>query len=486
MVLARKILKGTLALIAVFFCLLLAVLLLVDRGIPAALQPVPGATTSYVIRGAGVLTMDQNQTNEDWTVVVEDGVISAVGPHDSIVAPDGAEVIDGRGKTLLPGLIDMHVHLYDEAELAAFLSHGVTTVRNAGGMPFHLELQRRLETRTILGPRFLTSGAIINERGGRNANILQVMVDGPDEARAVVRRQYEQGYGSIKVYSNLALDSYAAILEEANRLHMPVFGHPVEGKPPQNDPLAKSSFDLLLDDDLVNLEHMESIVWHALDQDMDVDRARLLARKIASAGLAVDPTLIVHHNLTELTRTKGANLHRDEMEMFNPLVLLFDQGAFDFWAGYEGDNEVQLAEFYRRCVKIFHEEGVVLTVGTDSGAMATLPGSSVARELELFVRAGLSPIEALRSATVHPARLLGMGNKIGRILVGYEADLILVSGNPLVDVGVVEHPVGVMRGGFWSDQTDMAELHEAAKHPSLVRSLRHLVGLLLENQISSS
>lgn len=311
-------------------------------------------------------------------------------------------------------------------------------------------------------------------------------MDGPDEARAVVRRQYEQGYGSIKVYSNLALDSYAAILEEANRLHMPVFGHPVEGKPPQNDPLAKSSFDLLLDDDLVNLEHMESIVWHALDQDMDVDRARLLARKIASAGLAVDPTLIVHHNLTELTRTKGANLHRDEMEMFNPLVLLFDQGAFDFWAGYEGDNEVQLAEFYRRCVKIFHEEGVVLTVGTDSGAMATLPGSSVARELELFVRAGLSPIEALRSATVHPARLLGMGNKIGRILVGYEADLILVSGNPLVDVGVVEHPVGVMRGGFWSDQTDMAELHEAAKHPSLVRSLRHLVGLLLENQISSS
>jgi imidazolonepropionase-like amidohydrolase len=481
-VLVRKILKGTLALIAVFFVLLLAVLLLVDRGMPAALQPNPGAATSYVIRGASVLTMEQNQANEDWTVVVEDGVISAVGPDNSTVAPDGAEVIDGRGKTLLPGLIDMHVHLYDEAELAAFLSHGVTTVRNAGGMPFHLKLQRRLEARSILGPRFLTSGPIINEKGGRNANIIQVLVDGPDEARAVVRKQHEQGYGSIKVYSNLALDSYAAILEEAQRLHMPVFGHPVEGKPPLYEPMAKASFDLLLDDELVNLEHMESIVWHALDQDMDVGRARLLAKKISAAGLAVDPTLIVHHNLTELTRTKGANLHRDEMEMFNPLVLLFDQGSFDFWAGYEGDNEIRLAEFYRSCVKIFHEEGVILTVGTDSGAMATLPGSSVTRELELFVRAGLSPIEALKSATEHPARLLGLGDKIGRIQVGYEADLILVNGNPLVDIGVVEHPVGVMRRGVWSDQADMAELHEAAKHPSLIRSLRHLIGLLLENR----
>jgi imidazolonepropionase-like amidohydrolase len=163
------------------------------------------------------------------------------------------------------------------------------------------------------------------------------------------------------------------------------------------------------------------------------------------------------------------------------LVLLFDQGSFDFWASYEGDSEIRLAEFYLSCVKIFHEEGVVLTVGTDSGAMATLPGSSVTRELELFVRAGLSPIEALISATVHPARLLGMGDQIGRIRVGYEADLILVSGNPLADVAVVEHPVGVMRRGVWSDQADIAELHETAKHPSLIRSLRHLIGLLLEN-----
>lgn len=480
MVLAYKILKRTLGFMVVFFCVLLALLLLVDRDMPAVLQPDSGAATIYIIRGASVLTMEQNQASDDWTVVVEEGVITALGLDDSIVAPDGAEVIDGRGKTLLPGLIDMHVHLYDEAELAAFLSHGVTTVRNAGGMPFHLDLQRRLEARTILGPRLLTSGPIINELGGRNANILQVMVDGPDEARAVVRRQHEQGYGSIKIYSNLALDSYAAILEEAKRLHMPVFGHPVEGKPPPNDPMAKASFDLLLDDELVGLEHMESIVWHALDQEMDDDKARLLARKIAAAGLAIDPTLIVHHNLTELTRTKGAHLHRDEMEMFNPLVLLFDQGSLDFWASYGRDNEILLAEFYRRCVKIFHEEGVVFTVGTDSGAMATLPGSSVTRELELFVRAGLSPIEALKSATVHPARLLGMGDEIGRIRTGYKADLILVSGNPLVDVAAVEHPVGVMRGGIWFDQAEMMELHDTAKHPSMIRSLRHLIGLLLE------
>lgn len=422
MVLARRVMIATLVLIVLLFSLLLAVVSLVDRGMPAALEPDLGATTSYVIRGASVLTMEQNTIHENWAVVV----------------------------------------------------------RDAGGMPFHLELQDRLEANTILGPRLLTSGAIINERGGRNATILQVMVDGPDEARAVVRRQSEQGYGLIKVYSNLSLESYAAILEEAEKLDMPVFGHPVEGKPPANDPMAKASFDLLLDDGLVNIEHMESIIWHALDQDMNEDRARMLGRKMAAAGVVVDPTLIVHHNLTELTRTRGAHIQRAEMEMFNPLVLLFDQASFVFWANYERDNEIQLAEFYRRCVKIFHEEGVVLTVGTDSGVMVTLPGSSVTRELELFVRAGLTPFEALKSVTVHPARALELGDEIGQLRVGYTADMILVDGNPLADVSVVEHPLGVFQGGVWLNQGDLTELHEVAKHPSLVRSLRHLIGFLLE------
>ena len=115
MVLAYRILKRTLGFIVVFFCVLLALLLLVDRDMPAVLQPDSGAATIYIIRGASVLTMEQNQASDDWTVVVEEGVITALGLDDSIVAPDGAEVIDGRGKTLLPGLIDMHVHLYDEA-----------------------------------------------------------------------------------------------------------------------------------------------------------------------------------------------------------------------------------------------------------------------------------------------------------------------------------------------------------------------------------
>jgi imidazolonepropionase-like amidohydrolase len=479
MALVRRVLIAVLVLIVTLFSLLLVVLTFVDRGMPAALEPDMRATTSYVIRGASVLTMEDSTAHENWAVAVHDGVISALGPNDTIVTPDGAQVIDGQGKTLMPGLIDMHVHLYDEAELAAFLSHGVTTVRNAGGMPFHLELQDRLEASAILGPRFLTSGAIINEIGGRNANILQVMVDGPVEARAAVRRQFDNGYRMIKVYSNLSLESYAAILDEAEKLNMPVFGHPVEGKPPANDPMAKASFDLLLDDGLVDIEHMESIVWHALDQEMSEDKVRVLAQKMAAAGVVVDPTLIVHHNLTELTRTRGAHMQRDEMEMFNPLVLLFDQASIDFWSSYERDNEILLAEFYRRCVKIFHEEGVVLTVGSDSGAMVTLPGSSVTRELELFVRAGLTPLEALKSATTHPARALKLDDEIGQIREGFAADIILVDGNPLADISVVEHPVGVMRVGVWLNQTDLAELHEAAKHPSLVRSFRHLIGFIL-------
>ncbi len=465
--------------ILVIVTLLISILIFVQRGTPEALKPSLDQATAYVIQSVQVISMDQDQAQENWTVVVRDGVITDVGPDAEITLPSDAEIIDGNGKTLLPGLIDMHVHVYDEADLAAFLSHGVTTVRNNSGMPFHLTMQDQIENGRILGPRLFTSGPILNEIGGRNVNELQQLVDGPMEARAAVRQQYDQGFRSIKLYSNLSIASYEAILDEAAELNMPVFGHPVEGLPPADQPYGREPFDHVLDDNLVTLEHMESIVWHALNDEMDEDKARNLARRIAAAGIAVDPTLTVHQNLTALIRTAGAHAERDEMDMFNPLVFLVEAGTYDFWASYEGNDREQLNDFYRRCVQIFHEEGVKLVVGTDAQAMVTLPGSSVIRELELFVQAGLSPFEALRSATIIPAELLGLEGKTGMIQTGYRADLILVEGNPLNDVSVLEHPTGVMLNGVWLDQADLDDLHEAARHPSLLRTVRRVIPFLL-------
>jgi imidazolonepropionase-like amidohydrolase len=455
-------------------------ILFADRALPRILESVAERRGEYVFRNVRVLTMgDREGAHEGWSVAVADRRITAVGSADAVTGPAGAVVIDGGGRTLLPGLIDMHVHVFDEVDLAAYLAHGVTTVRNLGGMPFHIGLRDAVEAGRMLGPRLVTSGPIINQRGGRNSNLLQVLVDGPGEARAEVRRQFEDGFRLVKVYSNLSGESYQAILDEARRLGMQVAGHPVEGKPPAGSPRAKPQpFDDVLDDGLTTLEHMESIVWHALDDATDERAARALARRVAAAGQVVDPTLVVHDNLTRQVETRGAHAKREEMERFSPLVGLFEADKFDFWASYDGEDRSRLNAFYVRSTGIFHEEGVELVAGTDAGVMLTLPGTAMARELTLLVRAGLTPREALACATVNAARALGMEHEIGRILPGYRADFILVDGDPLERVGTVEHPWGVMRDGAWLDADARRALHRAAFEVSLVRSLRHGIGFV--------
>ena len=162
------------------------------------------------------------------SVLIQGGVIRAVGAPSAFSTPDGALVIDGGGRTLLPGLIDAHVHLWDEAELAGYLAHGVTSVRNMSGMPFHLGLKRRIEDGRILGPDFVTTGPILNSPGP-NAQANHKLVSTPEEGRAEVRAQHAAGYRVVKVYSNLHRDIYEAILDETRERDMGVVGHTPEG-----------------------------------------------------------------------------------------------------------------------------------------------------------------------------------------------------------------------------------------------------------------
>src|SRR5690606_3817657 len=137
-------------------------------------------------------------------------------------------VVDGDGRILIPGLIDAHIHLNDEAELAGYLAHGVTGVRNMSGYPFHLRLSERIASGKLLGPDFITTGPILNSPGP-NENVLQQTVTSGDEARAAVRAQHDAGYRALKIYSNLTTEAFEAIIEEANRLDMSVAGHSPEG-----------------------------------------------------------------------------------------------------------------------------------------------------------------------------------------------------------------------------------------------------------------
>lgn len=458
-------------------------LAIATTGYPAGLKPPRGAPDVTRIDNVRIVSMvpgaPVSETGK--SVLVEGGVIKAVGPAGDLATPAGARVVDGQGRTLLPGLIDAHVHVWDEAELAGYLAHGVTSVRNMSGMPFHLGLISRIEAGRILGPDFVTTGPILNSPGP-NAQANHKLLSTPEEARAEVRAEHAAGYRVIKVYSNLHRDIYEAILAEARRLDMGVVGHTPEGVRTEGVPEDKPfdiAFEEILDDGFATIEHTESIVWHGLRDRLDEDAMRALAARIAEAGVVVDPTLVAQANLVRVAESKGAYLTRPGTETLNPVEQMFEKDGQAFWAAQDPNaREAPRAAFYLKATRMLHEAGVPLITGTDAGIFTNIPGSSLTRELELLVQAGLTPHEALAAATVTAGPAIGLADA-GQIAPGFRANLLLVSGDPLADVSVVEHPSAVMSRGVWLDEAALEDLGEAARRTSIPRSARRVAATLL-------
>lgn len=456
------------------------------RGYPHALKPAP-VSPVLLIDNVRLVSMTPGapDAEENMAVLVIDGVIEKTGPAGSLSVPDAAQdvaVIDAAGKTLTPGLIDAHVHVWDEAELAGYLAHGVTGVRNMSGMPFHLPLQRRIAEGRILGPDFITTGPILNSPGANQQDNHWIVVTAA-EARAAVVKQYEQGYRELKVYSNLRREAYDAVMEEAAKRGMRISGHTPEGVREEGVPYDKP-FDIAFEKSLgrgfTTIEHVESIVWHGLRDELDEAAMRALAQKIAASGEAVTPTLIAHANLVRVAQSKGDYLHRPGAETVNPLYRMLDKGTFDYWSAMDpAPREAPRAAFYLRAAKMLHDAGVPLVAGTDAGIFTNIPGSAMTRELELLVEAGLTPYEALKTATANAGEVLGF-EKTGVIAPGWRANLILIDGDPLTDVGAVENPAGVMVGGKWLDEQKLEELKKGAAQTSLPRTARRAIAMLRE------
>jgi len=410
------------------------------------------------------------------SILIDDGIIKAVGPVAEVAAPPAARVVDGGDRVAMPGLVDMHVHLWDEAALGAYLAQGVTTIRNASGMPFHLRLAQDISAGEIAGPRLITTGPILNGNGP-NAQIIHQIVSSGEEARAAVRAQHDAGYRRIKVYSNLSREAYEAVRDEAKALGMTVMGHSPEGvrEPgmPQSRPF-NIAFEELLDDEFITFEHIETIVWHALRDAHDEAAAERLAARIATAGVAVDPTLLAFYNLMRVAETRGEYLNRPGVETINPLVVAQEQGNYDRWSGEAIAPARAAFEFYKRATKIFADAGVLIVTGSDAGIFTNIPGRSLIQELHLLSEAGLSHGEVLRAATQNAALALGEADRAGRIAPGHRADLILLDDNPLDDLDAAGRPAVVIAGGHVYDRAALDQLHEAASQADVARTQRNL------------
>lgn len=420
------------------------------------------------IRDVCVVTMQTPEVACGRTVVIDAGrVVDIHATGDGREAP-GERVIEGRGRYLMPGLADMHTHLglvlpQDgdptmadmESDLQLYLPNGVTAIRNMRATPGLLELRRRLQAGELLGPRLIASGPSLNtslpESFGPN-------VRNREEAVAAVRRQHNAGYDLIKVHQVLAQEAYNAVLDTAAELALPVAGHAQSDKP------------ALQSARLSSLEHAEEVA-ELLGDEGDFSTAPQVLETLRRGGVYVTPTLavfdMIHRYLTDpglaalyaRPDTRYASAYwRHAMQAERN----FFRGAFG--ADYENLAGV-LAEDSRRLQRItqqLQEAGVPLLLGTDAVGLLP-PGFSVHSELAMLVRSGLSPYEALRTATVNPALWAGLEGEAGVVAVGARADLVLLERNPLKDIHNSRSIEAVVREGRWLDRTALDAMLEARR-----------------------
>ncbi|UOR15687.1 amidohydrolase family protein [Qipengyuania aquimaris] len=424
---------------------------------------------SLLLRNVSILDLDGEQADltPGMSVLIENGRITKLAPAGEIEPDTATRVVEGDGRVVMAGLVDMHVHIWDRASLGAYLAHGVTTVRNASGMPLHLRLASKIEAGTLAGPRLLTTGPILNSPGP-NQQINHQFVTTAEEARAAVKSQHEQGYRHLKVYSNLTREAYEALLDEAASLDLTVMGHTPEGVRKKGMPAEmpfEIAFEEILDDGFVTIEHVESIVWHGLRDRHDEAAARALAKRIAAANVPVDATLLAFYNLLRVAETKGEYLGREGTGLMNPLLVATSKAEYDRWSNEDVPRNRAAFEFYKLMTKYLSEEGVLLVAGSDAGIFTNVPGMSLIDELELLEEAGLDRLEVLRAATINPAIVLGEEAIAGRVAEGQRADLILLDADPTADLATLRSVSAVVAGGKFHGRAALdAMLVEAAEH----------------------
>ena len=371
----------------------------------------------------GVLVPGQN-------VVVRGGRIVKVGDTLAVSVPPRAEVVDGRGKFLIPGLWDMHVHALFNGEVArtflpAFVANGVTGVRDMGGKLDVLRAARwAVLAGTLVGPRIVAAGVILDGLLPVDSAV-SFAVGTAEAGRAAVDSLARAGVDFIKVYTLLPRDAYFAVLREAARLHLSVAGHV---------PADVTTLEAA-DSGQRSIEHLRDEVEPLCKAATDPACVRLMGALRARRTWLV-PTLVV-------LRVKA--ILDDSSLVQDPRLTAVPALVRNAWEAIRTGKQGRPPAYWReRRARFFGElaltgaawrDSVPLLAGTDAGALYTYPGSSLHEELVQLVRAGLTPPAALRSATLAPAEFLGATDSLGVVAAGKVADLVLLGADPLADIG---------------------------------------------------
>jgi hypothetical protein len=386
----------------------------------------------------------------DQTVILHGNRIESVGSAASAKAPAGAQFIDGRGKTLLPGLWDMHAHVADNDGLLN-LAAGVTTVRDlANDIDTLLARRRRIEDLQEVGTRIVLAGVI--DGPGPYHGPTKVLVSTDDEARAAVDNYKRLGYVQIKIYSSVPPAVVPGIIQEAHRLGMRVSGHiPAEM---YADQCVELGYD--------EIQHANFLMLNFM-RDVTNTNTRSRFTVVAQRGAALDlqspemqsfvQLLLAHHTDLDPTLDVFEDMYMQGPgsipPAFQPVAdrlplqvrrQLLSSGL----AAAPGMQEIYQHSFQKMLAMIgmMYRAGIPIEDGTDE-----MPGFSLHRELELDVEAGLPPNRVLQDATLNAARIMSMDDDLGSIVPGKLADLDLITGDPVANIANVRNVVLTVKDG---------------------------------------
>ena len=391
------------------------------------------------------------------TLLVDGGRITAIGAAGQVAIPPGADVLTATGKFLIPGLWDMHVHTGDRSYFKLMVANGVTGARDMGGgapdandgcesiaAKELIGWREQVTTGTWIGPRLVLSGPAVSGTGAATSLPART----PKEARRAVDELRGLGVDFVKVYEKIPLPAYQALAAEAEKAKLPLAGHLPDETVSLSAAVAAGQR---------SIEHVREALLVCFTSDReellrffrddawpqaDVDRGLLLFGDCPAAIAALQrgttwltPTLVV----------EGAKVRVDDAEYVKDthrglLPASVRQGFNAYVARKRSQTEAGRRsdrlwwETQQRLVRRMHGAGVRLLAGSDAPCEGGVPGLSLHDELAALVDAGLSPLDALRTATWNPAAYLGRTSELGSVAVGKQADLVLLAANPLTEI----------------------------------------------------
>ncbi|MCW5957195.1 MAG: amidohydrolase family protein [Pyrinomonadaceae bacterium] len=432
-----------------------------------------GQTTAFV--GVSVIPMDRERVLANQTVVVRNGVIAEIGDAKKVKIPKDAVRVDGTGKYLIPGFVDMHTHLlsdddlpdkYAEDELKIMVANGVTTCRFMIGTPEQLVLRARSARNEIIAPTIWSASPHLTGREQGN----DFVVNTPEEAREAVRKSKAAGYDFIKITTYIKAEVYEAAVDEAAKQNIRVVGHAdsrfvgVERawKAKQQIEHLDGYMEMLLRDDAPMKGSVSDVYIYTLDnwKSLDyIDESKIaeVAKKTVASNPFVDPTQHFMKNTFGLARSEESIRAQPDFRFYPKRI----QDRYIDFQKRTRLNQIPLETRARwvgyrdKMIKSIFDAGGKIMTGSDTAEFLWLYGFTIHRELKALKDAGLSHYAVLEAGTRNPHEYLGSISKSGTIEKGKAADLVLLNANPLENISATENRAGVVLRGKWFTQAEM-------------------------------